>query len=328
MDRRTFLKTSLQIGTGLCFSSLVGWRIIFGASEKYKLLTRGFYSMGTIGLIKLQADNKNIGITAAEEAIAKIHYLNNVLTKFSPTSDIGRLNAVPGKFVYVSQDTLNILKLGLQLTQRTDGYFDMGMGNFLSRFGLDEFVPIVGDASSLTQQDTQQKPLLEMNGRFVRLIRSNSMLDLGGIGKGYAVETAMQILREKYGIRHAVVELGGEIMVHGGMPNGKPWKIIFDPKAQDVMNKSPHDSNSLYLKTSGVASSGGYLKRAQNQKGKIKEHIVNPHTFSTNAFYSLVSVVGPSATTCDGLATAFYNIPPIKINSFKSRFPDYQFFFV
>lgn len=312
MNRRKFLKTAL-IATA---SSALGWRIATSA-EAEPLFERDFFAMGTEGRIKLKASNRQHAQVALDKAINRIKYIENKLTKFSPHSDIGRLNAFPEEAIYVSQDTLEVLRIGLQMSMQTSGRFDMGMGNFLSRPGLDEYVPQVGH-TPLTIDDIKM-PIVKIKERFIRLQRKNSMLDLGGIGKGYALDEAMNVLR-KHEIHHAAIELGGDVITYGGKATGKPWKIERDPNAPI---KHP-TTKKLYLMTGSVASSGGYLKRALGQTGKIKHHIIDPLSFKSHDTHGLVTVIGHQASICDALATAYYNISlPEEHAKLQQAFPDH-----
>ncbi|MEE9452196.1 MAG: FAD:protein FMN transferase [Gammaproteobacteria bacterium] len=317
MDRRSFLKTGLKVAAVTAIFSTVGWRIAFG-QNKHALINRSFYAMGTAGTIIIDSEDKTLAQRALNEAVTKFTALENKLTKFSPNSDIGRLNKSPDRFIQVSTDTHKVLTTGLDVSKQTGNRFDMGLGNFLIQPGLDEHIPRVGH-HELTTADLA-KPLFMVQGSLIRLTRPNTMLDLGGIAKGYAVDAALDLLRYEYGIKHALVALGGDLSVVGGQPDGEPWHIRFDKKAP-----IERQNNDILLSTGSVASSGGYLKRAQMQSSEVKHHIIDPLTFSSQEMYALSTVIGPCAAVCDALATAAYNTPPEAMSNLQAHFPQYKF---
>lgn len=119
-------------------------------------------------------------------------------------------------------------------------------------------------------------------------------LDLAGIAKGYAVDSIANYLTEHLGIRSFLVDIGGEIKVKGSNPKSEPWKVgIFIPPGYETI-KPP----KVVLKDSSIATSGNYVKGS---------HITNPETgeAASNPLIS-VSVIHPSNTTADALATALY----------------------
>ena len=124
-----------------------------------------------------------------DKSINRIKSLENVLTKFSPLSDVGILNNNPFLFNKMSIDTLNVLKIGDFISKNTFGYFDMGMGNLLCKFGIDNFVPIVGN---ITEFSDMNDDLFIFDGDYLKLNRKNSMVDLGGIGKGFTIDECLK----------------------------------------------------------------------------------------------------------------------------------------
>ena len=311
MDRRDFLKTITHSTAVLTVAGVVGWRLSFAGepADDDKLIVRDFYTMGTVGKIKIATDNKKQGIAALDAACTRIDYLNNKLTKFTSYSDIGQLNSQPKKAIYVCQDTINVLKIGLALTPLTRHRFDMGMGNVLTRFGVDTEVPMVGK-QPITEQMVRNDKLVEINGQMVRLMRPDTMLDLGAIAKGYAADEAMKVLLS-HGIKHAAVDLGGDIIVYGGKAPGKPWVLGMDSKANVV-----HTQRKFKLISSAIASSGDYIQH---------NHIIDPLNLRPSTSYALTTVIGPKGIVCDALATAAYNTPMKEMHILQENFPDYQF---
>ncbi|MCX7117911.1 MAG: FAD:protein FMN transferase [Legionellales bacterium] len=285
-------------------------------SEDDALFHYDLATMNTGGQIKL-AHKPEQAIKARQATVSRMDYLVEKLSKFNPSSDVSRINANPGAWVSVSKDTALVLSKGLRWMKESHGYFDMGMGNFLCLKGLDDTVAKVGiNALSQTQLC---ETLLKIDGNMVYLERPNTMLDLGGIAKGYILEEMIKTLKQ-YGVQHAAIDIGGDLAVMGGRPNGQPWTVGLDPEA-----KVNHSEGIVFsLRDGGVASSGAYRKRAIDQHGKVKHHIIDPHSFSTHEYYALATAIGPSPMRADVLAKECFNTPPEDQSFFKSCHPGYE----
>jgi FAD:protein FMN transferase len=304
--RRFFIKNFAKYSIGAAAAIIIP-NYIFN-NYSYKFISYDFYLMGTYGRIQIFLNDMEYGKLLIQNIINKIQNLESLLTKFSPNSDIGRINNNPKIRIKVSEDTIKLLKIGNNLSTLTDGYFDMGMGNFLTLYRIDSDVPLVG---SITNIDNMKYDLLSITDNFVKLNRENSMLDLGGIGKGYAVDQIVNFLKNA-GITYSAVEFGGDIRVMGGMPSGEKWKIYIDKTI------SYNSNNYIYIKDGSLALSGNYRKNFYNN-----HHIINPKTLKSESD-KRVMVFGESCTICDALSTAFFNINKNNSLTIKNRFNGYS----
>ncbi|HFL8819515.1 MAG TPA: FAD:protein FMN transferase [Candidatus Azoamicus sp. OHIO2] len=307
--RRKFLKKMLFWG---CVASMA----VFMESNIYDkpiyFLSESFTTMGTHG--RIQAFDLNTPYNAActvQNAIKRINELEKVLSKFKPFSDISNLNTNPLVYHDVSPDTIYVMEKSNNYTKATNGYFNVGMGNFLSLAGIDTIVPLIG--SNFFKHGITNK-LIKIKNNKIKLLNDNAMLDLGGIGKGYAIDEAMTILING-GIKHAAIELGGDIKVYGGMPDSSYWNIIINTNLKNDVIK---------LHSGSIALSSGYLKAATTNTHNIKHHIINPKTLTSKNYYSSVLVVGEKSITCDALSTAYFNMTQTEIDKIRLKFPDYE----
>lgn len=280
-----------------------------------KFICEDFYLMGTKGKIQFFCDDLNYGRFVIDKSISRVRELENLLTKFSPLSDIGRLNNNPLDFNNVSLDTLNVIKIGDFISKQTFGYFDMGLGNILSGIGIDSFVPLVGN---ITEINDMNDKLFVFDGNYLKLNRKNSMIDLGGIGKGFALDECVDVLYN-HGIKHAAVEFGGDIKVLGGMPNNLPWRISFDKK---LFNFFDNEQCFFDLFNGSIAISGRYLKKSFYRN---IHHIINPYSLSSKENYLFIVVIGEKSVVCDSLSTAFFNMDLDLIKKSILKFPKYSF---
>lgn len=119
-------------------------------------------------------------------------------------------------------------------------------------------------------------------------------IDLSGIAKGYAVDRLGELLQNEFGITDCLIDIGGEVKAIGDGPGGEGWRVgLYQP-----IDATSLDVPVLQLHDTSVATSGTYFKG---------EHILDPSTGKpvTNDLRS-VSVIHPSSTTADALATAMY----------------------
>ncbi len=317
LSKRNFLNSCLFLGMSLCSFKLLDRYIC--NKKKYFCLSKNFYLMGTCGNITIYVSDVKYGNFVLNEIFLRIKKLEFLFSKFIIDSDVSKLNLNPGIYNFVSFSVSKLLKLGMYINSNTFGYFDMGLGNLLSSSKIDSVVPFVGRVTGL--QDMKFN-LLDICGNMVKLNRPNSMLDLGGIAKGYTIDLVIDFLKE-CGVKHAAFEFGGDIKVFGGLPSGKAWKIYLDSKLSYLFN----NKNRVFTIVDGsIAVSGGYFKRSPLFNSKIKHHIIDPSTLVSRDYYSISVVVGESAAICDALSTACYNVDDIFCNFIRKNFVDYNIF--
>ena len=125
-------------------------------------------------------------------------------------------------------------------------------------------------------------------------------IDLSGIAKGYAVDRVVELLDRAFGITNGLVDIGGEVRARGDGPKGRGWRVgLYVPKGMpDTAAPKP----KLQLRDTSIATSGAYFKG---------DHIIDPATGEpvVNELVS-ASVIHPSNTTADALATALYVMGP------------------
>ena len=142
----------------------------------------------------------------------------------------------------------------------------------------------------------QAKKIEAQTGGAFTLRPDGTSIDLSGIAKGYAVDRVVELLQNEFGIADCLVDIGGEVRAVGDGPKGDGWRVgLYMPQAMpDTAAPQPQ----LQLRDTSVATSGDYFKGA---------HIIDPATAKpvVNDLIS-ASVIHPSNTTADALATALY----------------------
>jgi thiamine biosynthesis lipoprotein len=225
------------------------------------------------------------GITAAFDEITKIHRL---MSFHEPASDVSRLNRdALHRPVAIDPLTREILEIAADLATRSEGAFDVAIGGDLAAWG---FLPPPGPSESLNGSWCDIELLADGGVRFHRPL----WIDLGGIAKGYAVDRAIERLRE-HGVTQAVVNAGGDLRVHG--PSVERINVRVDSDdAPEAMRRVP----VIEIEEGSVASSCGHRDR-RHHAGRVRgPHVDDVHRTpaSTSRF---VCVTGPTCTLADAL---------------------------
>jgi thiamine biosynthesis lipoprotein len=141
-------------------------------------------------------------------------------------------------------------------------------------------------------------------------------INLGGIAKGYVVERAAAMLRER-GVEHALLNAGGDTRVIGDR-RGQPWIVgIRHPRAADeVVTRLP-------LVDEAISTSGDY-ERYFEENGQRYHHILNPATGRPTEGILTVTVIGPDGTLTDGLDTAIFVLGTERGLALIEAYPDYE----
>ena len=260
---------------------------------------------------------------AGEEALAEIERIENQLNLFRSCSEIARVNALAAhEPVRLSPEVFAILDHARQLCVETGGAFDITMAPLLRCWGLlgksDGNVPNAKELAGARAVCGMEWVVLDPASFTIRFARHGVMLDLGAIGKGYAVERAAETLRED-GVASALIH-GGTSTVHAiGTPqDADAWKIAieapvcgirrpaFTPsvalQSPEVRTPSPPLTTVLLRDESlSVSDVSGKCFVAN---GRTLGHIIDPRTGEPAARARLAAVILPSGTETDALSTA------------------------
>lgn len=220
------------------------------------------------------------------------------------TSEIYRMNhRKPGERVFtVSDKTARVLAKGLEYSRLSDGAFDITIEPLSSLWNFTGEHPHVPPAHEIAAdvKKVGYKNIV-LKGTKVTFLNDDAAIDLGGIAKGFIADEMKDYL-EKNGIKSAIINLGGNILCVGGLPDGKPFKIgLQKPYAT-------HSETVAALKINGmsVVSSGVY-ERHFVEDGVNYHHILNPGTgYPYENGLVQVSIISPLSVDGDGLSTACF----------------------
>lgn len=271
------------------------------ASSRRYCATRAF--MGTeVSITVISSRDPGPAMDAAFKAIEAAE---GRLSRFKPDSDVSRINRLGiGRSMDISRETFRIIEKSIATSRISDGAFDVtvlpliklypygkeGKLALPERGAIDEAKKRIGsDKIVLTALDDKKLEIgFKVDGMEV---------DLGGIAKGYAVDTAIAALRHG-GITSGIVEAGGDLYCMGRRPDGSKWTVA-------VRNpRGPGGVATLCLANLAVATSGDY-ERFFVVDGRRYSHIIDPRTGMPVARgVASASVVASDCETADALATA------------------------
>jgi thiamine biosynthesis lipoprotein len=192
-----------------------------------------------------------------------------------------------------------VLTAGQELARETDGAFDLTVGpsvNLWRRVRRQKEFPTPEMLARMRERVGYTYLELNAGLHAARLIRPDMRLDAGGIAKGYALDEAMEVLRKR-GIRQAMIEAGGDIVLGDPPPGRKSWQVSLPDI--DSTGAAP----VLELRNCALATSGDLFQFVEFD-GIRYSHVVDPRSGIGITNRALVHVVAPRGMAADSLATA------------------------
>lgn len=244
----------------------------------------------TFSIAAFGSDRSSLSATV-ESALEEARRLDRMLSNYRPDSEWSAVNKNAAQGVTVSQELFDLLAACVRYSQRSEGTFDITVGPLMRVWGFYKGsgrMPHRAEIRSALARIGYQNIDLQPATRTVRFRNPGLELDPGGIGKGYAVDRMVEILRAG-GINAALINAGGSSMFGIGNPPDEPrgWKVVIrDPK-----HAEKHVAE-LFLKNQSMSTSGNYEKFFQVGK-RIYSHIMDPRSgYPAQGMYS-VSVIAP-----------------------------------
>jgi thiamine biosynthesis lipoprotein len=284
--------------------------------------------MATRFELVLHGENPIALRAAGEEVLNEIDRLEAQLSLFRSSSEVAHLNARAAyEPVRVTPSLFSLLEHAQRLSRETDGAFDITVAplvhcwGFLGGHGRH---PSTEEVAAARARVGMQWVELDRAACSVRFAREGVMLDLGAIGKGYAIEQAVELLREA-GVTSALVH-GGTSSVYGlGHPPDAPsWKVAVGGLPEDFQSVaatgsailaprgSPFDPSTVPIATvelrdESLGVSGVFGKWFQ-ESGRTRGHVIDPRTGEPVNRALVAAVILPSATETDALSTALLTL--------------------
>lgn len=240
----------------------------------------------------------------------------NMLSKTIETSDIARINNAEGKAVAVSDETIEVLKKGMEFGRLSGGAFDITIGKATDLWDFHDNAETGHEGGIVPSEEALKEAISHVNyenikieGNRVSLTDPETEINLGGIAKGYIADKAAEYLKER-GVVSAIVDLGGNIVAIGGKTSqiaasGDTQETDFKIGIKDPLSSSGGLLELIPCKNKTVVTSGTY-ERYFEKDGVKYHHILDVNTgYPVDTDVLSVTIIADRgySAECDGLST-------------------------
>lgn len=257
--------------------------------------TQEIFAMDTYMSLTAYGSNSE---EAVNKAVQEINRLDAMFSVGNEDSDVTKINENGSG--EVSEETAFIINRAMQVSEKTNGAFDITIYPLMELWGFTTKNYRVPESSEIAEAlKGVSYTNVSVKGQQVALTGGSS-IDLGGIAKGYTSSRVIQIMKD-YGIEHAIVNLGGNVQVLGTKTDGSDWRVA-------IQNPASENSYLGILSTTdkAVITSGGY-ERYFEQDGQVYHHIIDTQTgYPSDSDLTSVTIVYSDGTTADALSTALF----------------------
>lgn len=256
--------------------------------------------------------------SAFDDVFREFERLEALMSVWRENSDVLRINAAAGeRAVRVDSDVREILHIANQVSEWTGGTFDVTFGALADvwKFDQDQDNSVPDEAAISKRLPLVDYRAIEIDDRAgtVFLKRKGMRVHLGGIGKGYAVDRAVKILRDR-GLRDFMIQAGGDMYV-AGRRDKRPWRLgIADPRG----SHAPFATVEL---TDSTFSTSGDYARFFMKDGRRYHHILDLRIGQPARGSRSVTLVTDRAVIADALAKGVFILGPVAGMALVERLP-------
>lgn len=308
----------------LAFSIFLGG---CGKKEDNEPLSKTEFMMDTVMTIKLY-DKKDEEVL--KKAFNRIKEIEDKMSNTIENSYIDKINKNAGKApIEVDEELYNLLVKAKKFAELTDGAYEPTIGPLVELWNIKGEGK--NDKHTIPKEEDIKKALDKVDYKKLELLDNNKVLlkdkgmklDLGGIAKGYAGDEVKRVLEEN-GVKHAIIDLGGNIYALGSKEGHKSWKIGI---------QNPKEERGSYVgivevKENAVVTSGDY-ERYFEVDGKRYHHIIDSKTgYPSDNELSAISIVSKSSTDSDALSTALFVLGREKGAKVLSKLEDTEVLYI
>ncbi|UCG13152.1 MAG: FAD:protein FMN transferase [Deltaproteobacteria bacterium] len=317
ISRRTFLSLTgtLSLGVATVGIPLPAEAVKFNRTL-YKV-SKSRLGMGTFINMIVFHPSKGETDEAMGRAFEEINRLTSLMTRFQSTSYIGHLNS-SGTLREAPPEVMEVLRSSLHYHTISQGAFDITVMPIVDLYQR-SFQANNSPPSPRALRETMERvgsQHLRITNDSVSFARSGMEVTLDGIAKGYIIDRAMTVLRQQ-GLQHALINAGGDIVLHGGKGEGKPWKIGI----QDPWNRKGH-VDVVTLNTGAIATSGNY--EVFFDRERLFHHLIRPNSGNPAPETASVTIRAASCMEADAIATSVYVMGPGRGNQFIGQLPSIE----
>jgi len=241
-------------------------------------------------------------VDAVDEALDEV---DGLMSTYKAESELSRFNASDSAEPFAfSPHTMAVLKWSQQVSEETEGAFDVTVGPLVNAYGFGpDIVQDLPDAETiegLRERVGYHLLVLDLEAGTAAKRHPELYVDLSGVAKGYAVDRAAEAM-EAHGYEHFMVEIGGEVRARGRNAHGSPWRIAVERPG--TAGGTAH--RIVPLLDLSMATSGDYRNFVMDGDRRLS-HIIDPRTgHPADNRLASVTVLHEECALADAYATAF-----------------------
>jgi len=314
IDRRTFLKYSGMLGVGFAFGGLMPVSESVAFDRKLYKVTRARLSMGTFAAITAMHPSRTEADDAIGKAFEEMDRVSRLLNRYQSASAIGTLNK-EGYLSDMPSEVSEVIARALHFHKASSGAFDMTVKPLVDlykeHFAAHKSPPSEAEVAKVLE--LVDASAVRFDGRTIRFAKEGMGITLDGIAKGYIIDCGAETL-ERHGIKHALINAGGDIRAIGGKESKTPWKVAI----QNPEKEGPY-VDTITMVNGAIATSGNY--EIYFDEEKLYHHIVDPKTGRSPLQSASVTVMASNVMDADGLSTAVFVLEPAAGKRFIENMP-------
>jgi FAD:protein FMN transferase len=266
--------------------------------------------MGTRFKVIVYAADAATASKATKAAFARIVQLDGIMSDYKPASELMQLCAkAGGPPVRVSEELFLVLEKSQEVARKSDGAFDVTVGPVVREWRFARKAQRLPDPDELKEAVSRvgyTKMVLDPKARTVQLKQAKMQLDLGGIGKGYAADEAVKVLRKK-GLTRVLVAAAGDIVAGDPPPDKEGWTVGIAP-----LGRPRNEPSRFVLLNNSAVSTSGDAEQYVEVGGKRYSHIVDPRTGQAILGQFSATVTARKGIDADSLAKVVAVLGPEK----------------
>ena len=269
-------------------------------------------AMATTFEVLIDGEDRGYAQQASAAAFEEVDRIEKALSRFAESSDIARINSLDaGECTSVGLDTFECIEAAARVNAETGGAFDVTVGPLMACWRNRDGSPRQPSGEELAEaRKCVGMHLIELDeaGRTVRVKARGLRIDLGGIGKGLALDKMAEAVRD-WSIESCLLSGGGSTVLAMGHPSGEEgWQV-----GVGGVGDQPEPAEKIALRDRALSGSGTHLQG---------RHVMDPRTGRPAKGKHAAWALCPSATAADALSTAFMAMAPEEVKQYCAKHPD------
>lgn len=287
-----------------------GWLLSLDEPEsppgEYALVHFSRRAMATTFDVAIPQGTHPDALAAATAALDLIDELEDQMTVYREHSEVVRLNLrAADEPIVVEPELFDLFQRCAIWTRETEGAFDIATGALVKVWGFfcrEGRVPERADQIAAMARCGFRHVILNPEQNSVKFRREGLEINLGAVGKGYALDRAARLLHEEYGVRSALLHGGGSSVYAIGAPPGESrgWPVRLKHP-----NEPERSLGTIHLSDQGLGTSAATFQFFE-YKGRKLGHLLDPRTGWPATGTASASVTAPTAAEADAMSTAAF----------------------